>query len=130
MEFWTNEQAAEALQVSERTLYNLRQDSERAGLEPPIAARAFRLDPAYPIPFNPSTTLVAEMSGPATVSVRIYDLLGRVVRTIWVGPVPAGRVEWRWDGRDDEGRELPADVYFARVASGRQQETRRLVLVK
>jgi hypothetical protein len=64
------------------------------------------------------------------VSLTVYDVQGRLVRTILNGPVPAGRHSALWDGRNDEGVTLPSGVYYARLTIGRFVAHKQLVLVK
>src|SRR5262249_28548527 len=71
-----------------------------------------RLGPCEPNPFTPSTSIRYEIaqSGPVTLS--IYDLRGRKVRTLAKGQVEGGAHAVSWDGRDGAGRELPSGAYF------------------
>ncbi|HOJ05623.1 MAG TPA: VIT domain-containing protein [Bacteroidota bacterium] len=69
----------------------------------------------YPNPFNPSTsitfTLPMRVHAGETVLLRIYDLAGRLVRTLYHGPARPGSTTLPWDGRDDGGAVLPSGVY-------------------
>jgi len=85
----------------------------------------------YPNPFNPATTIQYELSGPATVSLRVFDLAGHAVRTLVGGrSMPAGNHEVLWRGRDDSGRMAPGGVYFARLDAGDVHQTLRMTLLK
>lgn len=59
--------------------------------------------------------------------IRLYDVTGREVRVLEVGSGPGGRVTW--DGRDAEGRSVPAGLYYARLLSGSFHTQTRLVLL-
>jgi len=77
-----------------------------------------------PNPARVSATVSVELTAHRSLTVAIHDVAGRLVRSLRDGlERPAGRVEMRWDGRDDAGRDVPPGVYFARVravdASGR-----------
>jgi len=61
------------------------------------------------------------------ISLRVYDLRGRAVRTLVSGPQEAGGHIAEWDGRDDRGGPLPSGTYFARLAGGGMAVTRTLV---
>jgi len=90
-----------------------------------------RLAQNYPNPFNPQTTLVYDLPAATTVSLRIYDLAGRLVRALTDGAAePAGHHEVVWDGRDGSGRALASGVYFYNLRAGGSSETRRMVLVR
>jgi flagellar hook assembly protein FlgD len=60
----------------------------------------------------------------------VYDVLGRHVRTLVKGVVPAGDQEVVWDGRDDSGNLVSSGVYFYQLRAGNVVETQRMVLLK
>jgi hypothetical protein len=66
-------------------------------------------------------------AGVGAQSIQLYDLTGRRVRVIDVGTGLGGRV--KWDGRDAEGRSVPAGLYYARLLSGSFHTQTRLVLL-
>jgi hypothetical protein len=66
-------------------------------------------------------------TGLATLSV--FDGVGRMVRTLKDGELPAGRHPFVWDGRDANGRQLPNGIYFIRMQTAEQQFHRRITLV-
>ncbi|MCP4293493.1 MAG: T9SS type A sorting domain-containing protein [bacterium] len=94
------------------------------------ALRPFRLDQAFPNPFNPVTTIRFAIPESRDVSLQIYDVAGRRVRTLVSEYRSAGNYSEVWRGRDDAGRTVAAGVYFYRLESGRFQQTRTLTLVK
>jgi hypothetical protein len=85
----------------------------------------FRLDQNYPNPFNPSTTITFFIGAYSQASLRVYDLLGRELETIFSGGLPAGRYTKQWNA---EG--LPNGVYFYRLQAGSYSETKKLILLK
>jgi hypothetical protein len=98
---------------------------------PEVPPLGFALHPGYPNPFNPSTIIAYDLPEPATVDLVVFDVTGRVVRTLVAGErVPAGRHEAVWNGRDAAGRSVAAGVYLCRLAAGGYVETRSLSLVK
>ena len=85
----------------------------------------------YPNPFNPMTTIRFDLPQPAQVTIKIYDVSGRLVRVLRDGTEEdAGSHKAIWRGRDDTGRAVAAGVYFYRLESGKFRETRRMVLIK
>ncbi|PIE75870.1 hypothetical protein CSA17_05225 [bacterium DOLJORAL78_65_58] len=92
--------------------------------------KPFRLEPAFPNPFNPATTIAysVPLSGP--VRLEVYDMAGRHVRTLVDGPKEAGRHQAVWRGRDDWGRAVAAGVYCTRLRAGRHVATQALTLLK
>ncbi|HXV13511.1 MAG TPA: FlgD immunoglobulin-like domain containing protein, partial [Candidatus Krumholzibacteria bacterium] len=84
-----------------------------------------------PNPFNPNTTIAYDVpAGGAHVSIEIYDVTGRAVRTLVDGPRPAGTHRVDWDGRNASGTPVASGVYLYRMTSGTFVETRRMVLLK
>jgi hypothetical protein len=85
-----------------------------------------RLVGARPNPFGVSTDVVFRLPEAAEVSVRIYDVSGRLVRTLVERLVPAGEHAVAWDGRDTDGRRVAAGVYFTTFRAGAYEETQKL----
>ncbi|MEO6098391.1 MAG: DUF2341 domain-containing protein [Fibrobacteria bacterium] len=86
----------------------------------------------YPNPFNPVTTLRFSLKDKAKVSLVIYDVKGKVVRTL-IRPDRAlspGKYRLLWDARDDRGFEAPSGQYFYRFTAGKYRKTRKMILVK
>ena len=91
----------------------------------------FALHPNAPNPFNPRTVMRFDLPGAAAVTLRIYDVSGRRVRTLLdAAPYPGGRHAVAWEGRDDAGRAVSAGAYFCRIEAGAQVAVRRMMLVK
>ncbi len=63
------------------------------------------------------------------VSLRIYDVMGRVVRELWTGPLDAGARVMAWDRRTTQGHRVPAGVYLAELAMGAERATGRIVVL-
>jgi hypothetical protein len=84
-----------------------------------------------PNPFNPVTTIDYEVPGGAErVTLRVYDVSGRLVRTLVDGRQPEGVATATWDGRNDGGGRVASGVYFYRLEAGDTRATRRMVLLK
>jgi len=83
-----------------------------------VAPSSFTLLPLYPNPFNPSVTIEAELPVRDFVSVKVYSLLGGLVRSVWEGELAAGRHRFRWDGRDGNDREAASGVYIVELRRG------------
>jgi hypothetical protein len=87
--------------------------------------KAFVLQQNYPNPFNPSTTIRFSVPRPSRVSLKIYDVKGRLVETLVNRDMPAGDHEAVWNaGRRASG------VYFSRFEAPGYTQTRKLVLLK
>jgi hypothetical protein len=86
--------------------------------------------PAYPNPFNPSTTIAFELPQEARVSLRIVDVAGRLVRELVQGDLPAGTHRVTWNGTDQQGRPQASGVYLCQLVTPGQVATRSLTLVQ
>ncbi len=90
----------------------------------PVAVQAtpppktFSLSQNVPNPFNPSTTIQFSLPQAGPVSLSIYDVNGRRVRTLVDGRADVGRHSVIWDGRDALGREVASGVYLYRLTTG------------
>jgi hypothetical protein len=86
----------------------------------------------YPNPFNPSTHI--QIGIPATysepVSLKIYNVRGQLVRTVFAGTKPPGFHEFTWNGVDDHGSPVASGVYFANFVSADTRLTRKMVMLK
>jgi hypothetical protein len=90
------------------------------------------LYPAVPNPFNPETTIRYELKERGHVSLAIYDVAGKLVRTL-VDEVKmplAGGYSATWDGRTNSGKPVASGVYFYRLLTKTFVETRKIVLLK
>jgi hypothetical protein len=98
-----------------------------------ILPRSLALHQNYPNPFNPSTTIVYDipegLSGD-DMSLTVYDVRGREIRDLEVGPATSGRHQVAWNGRDDMGRLTASGIYLYRLVVGNGVETKRMLLMK
>ena len=96
----------------------------------PALIAAVVLHQNVPNPFNPATTISYELDQAGPVDLQIFDLAGRLVRTLHSGNETAGRHEKIWLGRDRMGRSVATGVYFYRLRAGDEVESRRMLLAK
>ena len=85
---------------------------------------------ATPNPFAPRTTIQYALAQAADVHLFVADPAGRVVRTLARERQPAGRHRIEWDGRGDDGRELPSGIYLYALHAGEQHEMGKLTRVR
>ena len=116
----------------------------------------FCLDQNYPNPFNPSTTISFELRVESKewrvphptkridkffnrrlqeistifTSLKIYNIRGQLVKTLFEGELPAGRYEMVWDGKDESEAEVASGVYLYRLKTGQGTTTRKMILLK
>ena len=88
------------------------------------------LEQNSPNPFNPTTTIRYELGAPGHVMLRVYDLRGRVVRTLVDATRAAGPHSVEWNGRDDGGVRAASGVYFYRLDAGGSVVSKKMVLVE
>jgi hypothetical protein len=83
-----------------------------------------------PNPFNPRTVIALDLPRAGEVSLRVYDIRGRLVRTLHDGQLTEGRHELVWLGDDDAGRALASGVYFYEVRAAGEERIGKLALVR
>jgi hypothetical protein len=84
-----------------------------------------------PNPFNPVTTIHFDLAQDGHVSLRIYDVAGRQVRTLINATMTAGfDHQATWNGLDDAGKRVSSGVYFYRLVAADLTATRKLVVMK
>lgn len=101
----------------------------KIAVESPLP-RAFSLAQNYPNPFNPATVIQYYLPAESKVSLRVYNILGQVVRTLVNGPQPGGDHFEAWDGHSDGGAALASGVYLYRLQTDNGIYTRKMVLLK
>jgi len=88
------------------------------------------LYPSIPNPARGSCFIRYALPEPSQVTLRIYDVSGRLVRELEKGMRSAGANSVRWDGRDESGRPVAGGVYFYRLEAGGFTRTRSVVLLR
>ena len=101
----------------------------------PVLPETTALLTNYPNPFNPETWIPYQLAKPAEVTLTIYDIRGRVVRTLRLGHQPAGFYQNRskaahWDGHNHLGEKVATGVYFYTLKAGDYTATRKLLIRK
>jgi hypothetical protein len=102
-------------------------------LQPPgkdLPQVAVGLQSISPNPFNPATTIAFGVAEAGQVRIRIYDLAGRLVRTLADEVYPVGNHELMWNGRDGRGRGVASGTYLVRFEAAELQEVKRIALLK
>ncbi|MEZ4700244.1 MAG: FlgD immunoglobulin-like domain containing protein [Rhodothermales bacterium] len=91
----------------------------------------YKLHANYPNPFNPTTTISFTLPLEKAISVRVYDMTGRLVRNLVNNQVyPAGTFEVVWDGTGDAGNSVASGSYIYSLEYGNFRQARTMVLVK
>ena len=89
----------------------------------------------YPNPFNPETWIPFQLAAPADVSVKIYTVDGKLVRSLALGHLAAGVYQHRsraayWDGRNAQGEPVASGIYFYTLTAGDFTATRKMLIMK
>lgn len=96
---------------------------------PPLPAR-LDISRNFPNPFNPSTRFRVEVPKTQKLTVRLYDLAGRLVRELVGGDVAAGYHVLTWDGTDQEQRPMASGLYFCRLQGESFSKTVKIMMLK
>ena len=95
-----------------------------------VLPESFALHANYPNPFNPTTTISYDLPEQAQVTLGIYDVLGKQIKTLVNQSQDAGNRIAVWDGTDELGRSVSAGVYLYRIQAGEFSQTRKMLLLK
>jgi hypothetical protein len=99
-------------------------------VDPSEPALSLALREISPNPSFGRTNIFYQLPTRGRATLRIFDLQGRVMRTLVDAEQPAGQQHVIWDGRDDHGQSLTAGIYFARLSSGAAGAVRRVIFVR
>jgi hypothetical protein len=84
----------------------------------------------FPNPFTPRTSISFTLDADGPVALRIYDIKGRLVRTLVSGSRTAGPYSEAWNGKNDAGDEVSAGVYLYRLEASGQTLARKMILIR
>jgi hypothetical protein len=90
-----------------------------------VAPLDFTLEQNFPNPFNPSTTFRFKLSQPSYVTLKVYNLLGKDVATVFVGNLEAAHHSITWMPTN-----LSSGIYFYRVLAGSFSDVKKMILIK
>jgi flagellar hook assembly protein FlgD len=90
----------------------------------------FALLTSEPNPAAASTTIRYRLGTGGPVSLRIFDVSGRLVRSLFEGQQGAAEHRLPWDGRDDAGLQVPSGVYFYRLNAAGKEAVERVVIIR
>ncbi len=84
----------------------------------------------FPNPSNPTTTFQFSITHQSPVSIKIFSISGKRVKTIFNGTLQAGIHQYIWDGKDENGLNLSAGVYSILLSTGDKKVAKRIVLTR
>ena len=88
------------------------------------------LNPNYPNPFNPETTISFDMPKKGKARLDIYNVKGQLINTLFDGIAEYGKTNLVWNGTDDNGVAVSSGVYFYRLSTDKHTETKKMMLMK
>jgi hypothetical protein len=92
--------------------------------------QGFALEQNFPNPFNPFTTLRYDLPEDALVNITIYDMMGRVVKTLINDQQTAGYKSIQWNATNDNNQPVSAGLYLYTIQAGDYSQTKKMVLLK
>ena len=90
----------------------------------------FVLDPNYPNPFNPSTTINYTMAQGARVSIKVYNVSGQLVATLIDSYQPQGHHFVKWNGKDAAGKAVTSGMYLVKMVTGDFNQVNKMTLLR
>ena len=90
----------------------------------------FTILPAYPNPFNPTTTISYGLDSDSKVSVEIFDVSGKLISSLQNGHQSKGWHSITWNGTNNQNNQVPAGIYLSKITSNNTTKTTKLMLLK
>ena len=101
------------------------------GAGTPVVPDGFALEQNVPNPFNPTTTIHYDVpAGGGVVAIRVFDVSGRLVRTLVDANQTPGVKSVIWNGADDRGRGVASGLYFYKMSAPGFTSTRKMLLLQ
>lgn len=114
-------------------LYPYRQGKKggiQASVMPTVFSNSASINSVRPSPFRGRTQVNYSLMREQHVSIRLYDIQGRLVRELVSSPHRPGNYTIQWDGKDNEGSRLPAGTYFCRLEPAEGASSLGVVLLR
>jgi len=113
-----------------RLIIGTEEYASASNMEIPLEPKEFFLAQNYPNPFNPTTTIEYQLSEQTFVTLEIFDILGKKVRTLANSSQSTGSYKVIWDGKNGSGKSVPTGVYLYRLSTEKQSAIRKLILIR
>ena len=107
-----------------------RYDGDILSTQDDIVASSFELKRNYPNPFNPTTQIKFDLAEDGLVTIKIYDVMGRQLKTLVNSVKTAGYHSIQWDATNDLGEGVSAGMYIYMIQAGDFVSTKKMVLLK
>jgi len=129
-QYFDNMQDVSTITISANTEITVRVGSQVLGIDDEPIPTVFALHQNYPNPFNPVTTLRYDLPENGIVTIIIYDMLGRQVKTLINQTQDAGFKSVVWNATNDYGKPVSAGIYLYQIQAGENISTKKMVLLK
>jgi hypothetical protein len=126
-DLWVQHGRAAPVAMVEDTLSVGATTGVAAGGSPPVINALLQNNPN---PFNPATRITYSIAAAGPVELGVYDVRGRLVRTLVREKQNAGVYDVSWDGRGDAGGDLPSGIYLYTIKAGSFESVRKAVLMR
>jgi len=90
----------------------------------------FSIEQNYPNPFNPATTIIYKLPEASNIKIRIYNMLGELVRTLVNNTISEGEYSVRWGGTDDSGVKVSSGVYIYTLETPEFYTSKKMLMLK
>ena len=90
----------------------------------------FSLEQNHPNPFNPETQISYQLSSDGFISLTVYNLLGREIKTLVSEYQPSGYYTVSWNGKDEAGNIMPSGVYMYTLRFGNIVQSKKMIMMK
>ena len=98
--------------------------------ETDILPKEYTLHQNYPNPFNPITQIRYDLPLTEYVSITIYDMMGRIVKTLVNSSQTAGYKSIKWNATNDRNEPVSAGLYLYTIQAGEFRQAKKMVLLK
>ena len=112
-------------EITETLWFALTIDASSVGIDEIIVPDNFALSPAYPNPFNPSTTISYQLPAPNSMILVVYNVSGQRVATLVNGKVNTGYHQITWNAHNQ-----PSGLYFVQMVAGDYVSSQKILLMK
>jgi hypothetical protein len=96
----------------------------------PAVPAQFSLKQNYPNPFNPTTYIGFQIADRGFTELKIYDVLGREIKTLMSQELSPGDYKLEWDGTNQTRQRVSSGIYFYRLVSGEFSQIRKMILMR
>jgi len=91
---------------------------------------SFQLNQNYPNPFNPETMISFQLPHSEKVTLTVFNVQGKEIRTLVSSDFSAGTHQVKWDGRNNNGKIVASGVYLYRIDAGDFHQARKMLMLK